>query len=403
MFRDIRDQLGSFFLFSIIGALMIGLIFLGQHYSFTEQPLSEEQQNLEDGQNEQNEQNEQRDEDSKGTSPTDNGQINDDDEIAPVYSQDVYQIDEEAWLQLDELVEELKGTHEWDQINGVLQMELFDIPFVWVKDVPVVERNGVYLPYKLKPLIMDEQVYLPLSFLEDGLDVQLSMDQERKKASFTVDPLVEETFAGFSEKPIQLEELSAEDMIDYLSFLASPVPGASISTKESHLPGAPRTYRNGYHEGIDWYSGTSGLTIDINTPIVSVADGVVVRADVDYVEMERDEREGYLSWSGQLTDTPTFILDKLRGRSVWVQYDHGVMVRFVHLSRIEEGIAVGERVQRGDILGYVGNSGTSFAINGDEHGGLHLHADLLVYGELFWRHMDGSDEVRRVLEEIFQE
>lgn len=399
MFRDIRDQLGSFFLFSIIGVLMIGLIFLGQHFPFTEQPLSEEQQNLEDEQR-----NEQRNEENKGTNPTDDSQNNENDEIAPVgdvYSLHVYRIDEESWLQLDELVKELKGALEWDEINGVIKMELFDIPFVWVKGVPVVERNGIYLPYKLRPLILNEQVYLPLSFLEAGLDVQLSMDQERQQASFAVDPLVEEAFAGFSEKSIQLEELSADHVIDYLSFLSSPVPGASISTRESHLPGAPRAYRNGYHEGIDWYSGTSGRVIDINTPIVSVADGVVVRADVDYVEMEREEREEYLSWSGQLTDTPTFILDKLRGRSVWVQYDHGVMVRFVHLSRIEEGIAVGERIQRGDTLGYVGNSGTSFAINGDEHGGLHLHADLLVYGELFWNYMNDSAEVRRVLEEIF--
>lgn len=403
MFQNIKDQLGSLFLFSAIGMLMIGLIFLGQHYSYTKQPLTEEQQSLTEEQ--ENIKDEQEDGGGQGDK-SDNNEINENDEVAligDVYSLQVYRIDETSWIQLDELVEEVKGTFEWDETNGVIQMELFGIPFGLVKGVPVVERNGIYLPYHLTPLFMDKKVYLPLSFLEAGLDVELSMNQENQYASFTVDPEVEEAFAGFGEAAVQLEELSTDDVIDYLSFLSIPVSEALISTRASHLPGAPRSYRNGYHEGIDWYSGSSGRIIDLNTPVVSVADGVVVRADVDYVEMERDEREEYLSWSSQLDDTPTFILDKLRGRSVWIQYDQGVMIRFVHLSRIKEGIAVGDRIRSGDTLGYIGNSGTSFAINGDEYGGLHLHTDLLVYGELFWKYMKGPDEVRRALEKIFQE
>jgi murein DD-endopeptidase MepM/ murein hydrolase activator NlpD len=78
------------------------------------------------------------------------------------------------------------------------------------------------------------------------------------------------------------------------------------------------------------------------------------------------------------------------------------MVRYAHLSRVEEGLQVGEHVTHGDVLGYVGNSGTSFAVNNQSYGGLHLHADILVHGELFWLYMPSAADVRRILTEVFE-
>ncbi|GGK27715.1 hypothetical protein GCM10010965_20700 [Caldalkalibacillus thermarum] len=307
------------------------------------------------------------------------------------------------WISARQLAKVTEGSVEVDEINGTAELDILGVPFFLIKEVSVVERNGVYLPYELEPLFTENDVLLPLAFLENALEAEYELVETEQKVRLSLDHEAVAVFSQHGQTTFNLQELSADDLIDYLSFLSNPIPGAKISTRDSHLPGAPRSYRNGYHEGIDWYGGATGIEIGLDTPVLSVADGVVVRADHDYVEMDLEEREGYLSWSAQLSDTPNYLLDKLRGRSVWVQYDHGVMIRYAHLSAVEEGIEVGKEVKRGDVLGYVGNSGTSFAVKGDEYGGLHLHADLLIYGELFWKYLDDLDEVRYVLEHIFQD
>jgi murein DD-endopeptidase MepM/ murein hydrolase activator NlpD len=319
------------------------------------------------------------------------------------YQFKLYEKGHKQWIKASELAIGLGGSYRLDSVNRVLDLTLFNVSFTVIDGVPVLERSGMFLPFYLEAVfdLNEEEVYLPLEFLVHGLEVEASVADDGQFALAFIEQEALAVFATWEEKPLSLAQLSPDELISYLSFLSNPLPGASISTRESHLPGARRAYRNGYHEGIDWYSGTSGMTIDLNTPVVSVADGVVVRADRDYVEMTREERDADLLLSSQLPDTPTYILDRLRGRSVWVQYENGVMIRFVHLSRIEDGIEVGVPVKRGQTLGYVGNSGTSYAIDGDEWGGLHLHADLLIYGDLFWKYIDQPAQIRRVLENIF--
>lgn len=321
------------------------------------------------------------------------------------YQFQLYERESNQWLKASELAISLGGVYQLDTVNRVLDLTLFNVPFSFIDGVPVVERNGVFLPLDME-LIFDleeEEVYLPFEFLIYGLKVEATFTDDMQFVNVFVEDEALDVFSMWEEEQVALDQFSSDDLISYLSFLSNPIPGASISTRDSHLPGARRSYRNGYHEGIDWYGGTSGIPIGLDTPVLSVADGVVVRADHDYVEMTKEERDAYLALSAQLPDTPQYILDKLRGRSVWVQYEHGVMVRYVHLSSIADGIEVGSPVKQGQILGYVGNSGTSYAIDGDVHGGLHLHADLLIYGDLFWTYLDDPTQIRRVLENTFHD
>lgn len=90
------------------------------------------------------------------------------------------------------------------------------------------------------------------------------------------------------------------------------------------------------HNGID-------LAAPTGTPIHATADGMVSRAD------------RYSSYG------------------LYVQIEHGAALetRYAHMSRI--AVAAGERVRKGDIIGYVGSTGRST--------GPHLHYEVRVEGE----------------------
>lgn len=145
-----------------------------------------------------------------------------------------------------------------------------------------------------------------------------------------------------------------------------PVEGATISSRRNHLPGAPRAYRNGVHEGFDFYSGTVSVAINYGTPISAVADGVVVRADHDYLEHSLEEYQALIEQAGRSLDTPPDILDALRGRQVWIRHAGGFVTRYAHLAAVAEIVAVGSPVSQGDIIGTTGNSGTLEAAQGTQ-------------------------------------
>ncbi|MFA5551951.1 MAG: peptidoglycan DD-metalloendopeptidase family protein [Trueperaceae bacterium] len=145
-----------------------------------------------------------------------------------------------------------------------------------------------------------------------------------------------------------------------------PVEGATISSRRSHLPGAPRTYRNGVHEGFDFYAGTVSVPINYGTPINAVADGVVIRADTEYVELSLAEYQALIDQAGRSLDTPPDILDALRGRQVWIRHAGGFVTRYAHLAAVAENVIVGATVAQGDIIGTTGNSGTLEAAQGTQ-------------------------------------
>jgi len=154
-----------------------------------------------------------------------------------------------------------------------------------------------------------------------------------------------------------------------------PVEGATISSRPSHLPGAPRAYRNGTHQGFDFYNGTVSVAIEYGTPVRAVAAGRVIRADHDYVESTLEQYNDIIATAKRSLTTPPEILDKLRGRQVWIQHPGGFISRYAHLSAIPEAITVGVEVQQGQMIGEAGNSGTSEAAEGTREGP-HPHVEI---------------------------
>ena len=146
-----------------------------------------------------------------------------------------------------------------------------------------------------------------------------------------------------------------------------PVPGSTLSSRAAHWPAAPRAYRNGVHEGFDFYDGAvSGAPITYGTAVVAMASGTVIRADHDYVEMTREEYDQVIIDSRQSMITSDDLLDKLRGMQVWLEHPGGFVTRYAHLSGIPPEVAVGVRVDQGQVIGFTGNSGTVEAVTGTQ-------------------------------------
>ena len=91
------------------------------------------------------------------------------------------------------------------------------------------------------------------------------------------------------------------------------------------------------HTGVDWANR-------VGTPIIAAGNGTVLKAEWD---------SGY-------------------GRRVELQHTNGYVTAYSHMSSFAKGITPGRRVQQGQVIGYVGNSGLST--------GPHLHYEVIING-----------------------
>jgi murein DD-endopeptidase MepM/ murein hydrolase activator NlpD len=110
-------------------------------------------------------------------------------------------------------------------------------------------------------------------------------------------------------------------------------------------PFGPRKNPNGsygFHTGID-------LAAVRGTPVKAATSGVVLQAGC---------YKGY-------------------GNMVLLKHDYNVKTRYAHLSKID--VSVGQSVDRGDIIGRVGNTGHVRRRRGRD--GSHLHFEVYVAGK----------------------
>ncbi len=91
------------------------------------------------------------------------------------------------------------------------------------------------------------------------------------------------------------------------------------------------------HTGVDWANR-------VGTPIIAAGNGTVLKSEWD---------SGY-------------------GRRVELQHTNGYVTAYSHMSSFAKGIAPGKRIQQGQVIGYVGNSGLST--------GPHLHYEVIING-----------------------
>jgi len=136
------------------------------------------------------------------------------------------------------------------------------------------------------------------------------------------------------------QEISFQELVDFFSeqksILAStpsiwPVRGWVTSGWGSRTD--PFTGYRKKHDGLD-IAARSG------TPVIAPCDGIVTRVVTDY---------GY-------------------GKMLEINNGNGIVTRYGHNSKIV--VAVGDKVKRGDLIAYVGNTGRST--------GPHLHYEIVV-------------------------
>jgi murein DD-endopeptidase MepM/ murein hydrolase activator NlpD len=179
-----------------------------------------------------------------------------------------------------------------------------------------------------------------------------------------------------------------------------PIEGATVTKRDFQMPGAPRHYRLGVHEGIDFYGNTVGVPVNRRTPVRAVADGVVVRALVDYEPITAAQADAWAAQSKSLGYTPPEVLDGYRGMQVWIDHGGGVVSRYAHLGGIETGIIEGTEVTRGQVIATVGNSGTPGSLHSQTYD-VHLHLELWV-GDHFVGQFLRPIEAREWLERILR-
>lgn len=183
----------------------------------------------------------------------------------------------------------------------------------------------------------------------------------------------------------------------FQSPLSSFDPESILDLDPYVLPGADRDYRCGVHWGTDvgGYFGES---------VMAAKTGVVVRSDVSYIEPTAEERQARLSEACRVSEQygPNsqqywVAADVALGRQVWIQHEDGSVTVYGHLSAVS--VESGQRIEQGQKVGEVGNSGTEVE---------HLHFEIRLnngqnyYGQEVAESGD-LEELRRLYVAAFEE
>jgi murein DD-endopeptidase MepM/ murein hydrolase activator NlpD len=183
-------------------------------------------------------------------------------------------------------------------------------------------------------------------------------------------------------------ELVAAPQVTAPAGLWFPIVGAHLPQDPRHWPGAPREFRLGVSQGFTFADQDAGVPIPYGTPVIASGDGVLIRVDLNYSELSPEAWQALIDQVGRRGATEDE-LDRLRGRQIWLQLDDGRLLRYGHLSRVREGLSSGQRVYRGQVIGYVGNSGTDGGVRGTLTGA-RLHYEIWQDNSYFGAGLDAD-------------
>lgn len=166
---------------------------------------------------------------------------------------------------------------------------------------------------------------------EGGLGGPVVLDSRDPEAFEFLTAQVDQIGDKLDEVEVELDE-----RFRWISSVPALTPARGLLTSGFGIRPDPITGKRALHNGLD-------ISAPTGKPIVAPADGLVVRTG----------RIGHL------------------GNAVYLAHGYGLTTRYGHMSRI--AVEPGDQVQRGDVLGYVGNTGRST--------GSHLHYEVHKNGK----------------------
>jgi len=229
-----------------------------------------------------------------------------------------------------------------------------------------------------------------------GVIVTVAFGQEGSSSSDSGDAQVDwltDTPGG----PAGTVTVRPEPTVFEASGFTYPIAGGCLPQDDNLMPGAPREYRGGIHEGVDFYDSDNCVFVGIGTEVGAAKEGVVIRADHDYEDLTIESLAELEAMIEQ--DRRDETEDPFRGRQVWIEHPDGSITRYCHLSGIVEDLQPGDSVQQGEIVGYVGESGTPESVT-DPGTQVHLHFEIRI-GESYLGAGFEPDEVRSLYEAAF--
>ncbi len=183
-----------------------------------------------------------------------------------------------------------------------------------------------------------------------------------------------------------------------LAKLRAPMRGMRLPKHAGVYPGARRLYRYGVHEGLDLFNDRFRVSMD--TPVVAAGPGKIVRADSNFVDMNRSTFNRVMTQCVNEHRTSDQNEDLFRGCQVWVDHGEGMITRYAHLNKINAKLRLGQSVKAGDLLGFVGVSGTGQNLPGRTKYP-HLHFEILLDGKYLGYGLTPAETVG-IFEDIFE-
>ncbi|MEX0785210.1 MAG: M23 family metallopeptidase [Dehalococcoidia bacterium] len=224
-------------------------------------------------------------------------------------------------------------------------------------------------------------------------------DDSLPEPGVVVDWIVDED-AGATAAPTRAPRATSTPSAVTVSGFSYPVEGGCLPDDDNLMPGAPREYRDGIHEGMDFYDSDNCAFVGLDSEVLAAKDGAVIRADHTYEDLTADdllELDALVAVRGGFDPE---VEDIYRGRQVWIDHGDGIVTRYAHLNGIAEDIVVGSLVQTGDVIAYVGDSGTPESVTAPDTE-VHLHFEIRI-GEGYLGEGRPPDAVRTLYEEAFQ-
>lgn len=184
-----------------------------------------------------------------------------------------------------------------------------------------------------------------------------------------------------------------------LKRLTMPIVGITLPRHAGVYPGARRLYRYGVHEGMDFFYGGGKVKIYMGSPVVAAGSGKIIRADANFQDMNQATLNRVMADCVREHQTSDKNEDLLRGCQVWIDHGDNMITRYAHLNKINSKIKVGQTVKRGDLLGFVGVSGTGQNLPGKAKYP-HLHFEIWLDGKYLGYGLTPAETVG-IFENIF--